>query len=161
MATLRQSIQFPTTELKRALASSIDGGTFVDTAYYLYTTRLKSSKVGKPRVVHANRQVMQAAAKSLKSSESLTSCILILLRTEFPAELVDEPRSNCIFERETQDYGYDSDSDLDDSDGSDSEETSRSNGEQVRDHVPQLVGNGLSYIGSRIAHRRGRANLPQ
>ena len=56
--------------LQDALASSIADGAFADTAYYLYTTRLRNAEVGKPRVVHGNSRVMRAAVPYLAARVS-------------------------------------------------------------------------------------------
>ena len=62
MATLASSKTFPGPALQAALALSITDGTFANTAYYLYSQRLRNRKVAKPRAVHANREVMYHAA---------------------------------------------------------------------------------------------------
>ena len=63
MATSAISNNFPTASLKVALATAAAEGTFSDTAYYLYSRRLRNWKIGEPRVVYANSGVMKDAAE--------------------------------------------------------------------------------------------------
>ena len=62
MATSATSKTFPLPALQTALSASIANGTFADTAYYLYAGKIQRDKIGKPRAVFANSEVMKAAA---------------------------------------------------------------------------------------------------
>ncbi|CAL1713803.1 unnamed protein product [Somion occarium] len=88
---------FPPFDLQDALAQSAVRGSFIDTAYHIFSHRLLSGKVGKPRVIYGNSLVMKAAGqhfRELSASFSKTH--------ETPEEV------------EADEYGYQSDSDLDD-----------------------------------------------
>jgi hypothetical protein len=62
MATTATSKVFPHPALQAALATAVANGTFSDTAYYLYSQRLRNWKIGKPRAVYANSGIMKSAA---------------------------------------------------------------------------------------------------
>ncbi len=70
MATSATSKVFPTPALQAALATCVDEGTFADTGYYLYSQRVRNLKIGKPRVVYANSEVMKAAAPHFHNRQS-------------------------------------------------------------------------------------------
>ncbi|KAJ3486730.1 hypothetical protein NLI96_g4038 [Meripilus lineatus] len=93
------------TALDGALATSITTGGFVDTTYYLFSSRLSSGKIGKPRAVYANSAVMRAAGQ------------------HFQGQLSAGFATRNEIAQETADYGYDSDSDLEDDEGESPEES--------------------------------------
>ncbi|KAI0761409.1 hypothetical protein BC629DRAFT_995836 [Irpex lacteus] len=97
MSTSATSTAFPTPALQVALATSVANGTFSDTAYYLYSQRGRNWKIGNPQIVYANSGVMKAASQ------------------HFHKHFNDESAAGQKIDRETEDYGYDSDSDIDDS----------------------------------------------
>ncbi|CAL1713800.1 unnamed protein product [Somion occarium] len=92
---LNSGCTFPPAELQQALACSILNGDFVDTAYHVYSMRLLSGKVGKPRVVYGN------------------SCILNAT-DYFKRQLSEKFSTGDEVPPETNEYDYDSDSDLED-----------------------------------------------
>ena len=59
--------------MEDALAQSVVRGTFTDTAYYLYSRRLLSGKIGKPRIIYGNSLVMNAAGQYFRGRKILYS----------------------------------------------------------------------------------------
>lgn len=57
---------FPPFDLQDALAQSAVRGSFIDTAYHIFSHRLLSGKVGKPRVIYGNSLVMKAAGQHFR-----------------------------------------------------------------------------------------------
>jgi hypothetical protein len=70
MATTATSTVFPHPALRVALATAVANGTFSDTAYYLYSQRLRNWKIGKFRAVYANSGIMESAASYFLNGES-------------------------------------------------------------------------------------------
>ena len=63
MASYATSSEFPSDAVRAALGTSLDNGTFTDTIYYLFSSKLASGKVGKPRVIYANSAVLKASGE--------------------------------------------------------------------------------------------------
>lgn len=59
--------EFPSAALKEALIVALADCAFNDTAYYLFSRRTASGKVGGPRAVYANSSVMKAAAEHFRA----------------------------------------------------------------------------------------------
>lgn len=76
MAPPARSDKFPPPALQEALAASVAGGTLSDTAYYLYSQRLRNWKIGKPRIVYANSLVLKDAASHFvaRKRHSVVNC---------------------------------------------------------------------------------------
>ncbi|KAJ3558349.1 hypothetical protein NM688_g973 [Phlebia brevispora] len=96
----RQPDGFPSEAVKVALAESIALGTFADTAYVLYSRRVRGGKVGAARKVYASSTVLKAAGD------------------HFRAQIEGGFATREILPEETDAYGYESDSDIDDLEGS-------------------------------------------
>lgn len=92
-----QSGEYSPATLHKALATSISGAAFTDTAYFLFSRRKPSAGVvGSPRAVYASSHVMRAAAD------------------HFHTQLSGHFSTDDAVPTETADYGYGSDSDLED-----------------------------------------------
>ncbi|EKM49895.1 uncharacterized protein PHACADRAFT_131778 [Phanerochaete carnosa HHB-10118-sp] len=89
------STEFPIASLQEALAASISTGSFIDTAYYLFSRRTAEGRVGHPLAVYASSRVLKAAAD------------------HFDAQLSGGFSTDDEIPVATADYGYESDSDLD------------------------------------------------
>ncbi|CCM02297.1 uncharacterized protein FIBRA_04386 [Fibroporia radiculosa] len=93
-----------------ALASSISHGSLADVEIYLFSRRLRSGGVGKPRAVHANSRILKAASPYFQGllAGGFSESINVAARDsgKFPA--LEKPYTDC--------YGYDDDSDLEDID---------------------------------------------
>lgn len=102
-----------------ALASTLTTGTFVNTAYYLFSGRTRRGKAGRLRVVYTNSTVLKGAAEHFRARECHallwvstadgmgTGC------TELDGGFsVDDNAAGA----EMAEYGYESDSDLEDYD---------------------------------------------
>lgn len=63
--------------LQQALASSVSGGTFADTAYHVYSQRQRNWKIGKARVVYGSSIVMKSVSTHLRSREQMFSPYLL------------------------------------------------------------------------------------
>lgn len=90
--------EFPSAALKEALIVALADCAFNDTAYYLFSRRTASGKVGGPRAVYANSSVMKAAAE------------------HFRAQLSAEFSIYDAVPKEAEGYTYDEDSDIEDTD---------------------------------------------
>lgn len=100
--------------MQHALASSVSGGIFADTAYQLYSQRQKSRKIGKPRVVYGSSIVMKAVSSHFRTRE-WGPCIQDSQRTNGPTVEPEKATAEKELPAETEEYDYDSDSDLDES----------------------------------------------
>ncbi|EKM49896.1 uncharacterized protein PHACADRAFT_188902 [Phanerochaete carnosa HHB-10118-sp] len=108
------SIELAIPSLQEALAVSISCGSFVDTAYYLFSRRTADYRVGHPRVVYANSRVLKITGDYFIARPDDN-----VLRTEFYGGLsADDEIPDA-----TDDYGYESDSDLEEVAEHDSEQT--------------------------------------
>ncbi|KAH8078387.1 hypothetical protein BXZ70DRAFT_961562 [Cristinia sonorae] len=88
----------PPTTLQLAIAESLHHANFTDTAYYLFSTRLSSGRVGKLKPVYANSTILKAAGQ------------------HFRGQLSAGFSSHHILPEETDSYDYSADSDLEDDD---------------------------------------------
>lgn len=61
--------EVPTAVLHNALTASITSGTFIDTAYYLFSKRFADGRVGSPRVLYGNSSVLKAVGEHFQARE--------------------------------------------------------------------------------------------
>ncbi|THH26454.1 hypothetical protein EUX98_g7740 [Antrodiella citrinella] len=95
------SPQSQSTPLQAALTTSVTNGHFLDTVYYLFSSRLSSGRVGKLQPLYANSQVLKAAGQHFRGQLSAG----FQMRHELPNDI--------------EDYDYAEDSDLEDDDQDD------------------------------------------
>ena len=111
-----------TERLEDALAESISGKPFSDTAFHVFSARLASGKVGKPRTVLANGGMLRSSSAYFRARESfIVICKLANVHSDCPQVLAggfaEHIRSvdPASLDSTTTNYDYESDSDLEDS----------------------------------------------